>query len=184
MRNAEHLLTQWAVLISTFTPANDFLPHYQQQSPTQTRATTGAQEAKPADNDLQPIPPRRAASLLLNDLSELLKRNVGGLWLAFRDDRTPWYAKAIAVLACLLAVSPIDFTPDRIPHVGYFDDPTILVLGTLLAAQLISPLLIAEFRERAASVEHARAVRGSFALGSIWLAAMLVTMLHVWRPAV
>lgn len=129
-------------------------------------------------------PAPRAAALLFRDLSELVKRNVGGLWLAFRDDRTPWYAKAIAALAWVLAVSPIDFTPDDIPHVGYLDDPTILVLGTLLAAQLISPLLIAEFRDRAASVEHARAVRGSVALCSIWLAAVLVTMLHMWRPVV
>jgi uncharacterized membrane protein YkvA (DUF1232 family) len=184
VRNAEHLLAQWAVLISRYTPANDLRPRDQQQSRTQMRATAGAQQTKMADNDVRPVPSPRAVSLLLRDLSELVKRNVGGLWLAFRDARTPWYAKAIAALACLLAVSPIDFTPDRIPHLGYLDDPTILVVGTLLAAQLISPLLIAEFRERAASVEHARAVKGSLALGSIWFAAMLVTMLHVWRPVV
>jgi uncharacterized membrane protein YkvA (DUF1232 family) len=184
VRNAEHLLAQWAVLISTNTPANDLGPSHQQRLPAQMLPARDIAEAEQAANDPRQARPRRAASLLFSDLSELLKRNVGGLWLAFRDARTPWYAKAIAVLACLLAVSPVDFTPDRIPHVGYLDDPTILILGTLLAAQLISPLLIAEFRERAASVEHARAVRGSFALCSIWLAAILVTMLHVWRPVV
>lgn len=183
-RNAEHLLMKWSVLISTYTPANDLRPHHQQRLPTPMPAAAGVEEVELAHYEPQRTRSRRAASLLFSDLSDLMKRNVGGLWIAFRDARTPWYAKAIAILACLLAVSPIDLTPDRIPHVGYLDDPTILVLGTLLAAQLISPLLIEEFRERAASVEHARAVKGSFALCSIWLAAMLVAMLHVWRPIV
>src|SRR3982751_6852354 len=35
VRNAEHLLAQWAVLISTNTPANDLGPSHQQRLPAQ-----------------------------------------------------------------------------------------------------------------------------------------------------
>lgn len=183
VRNAEQLLAEWAVLISKFTPANDLESPDLQQPHGQTAGAGEAEEAQPIYHGRGDAR-RLHAALLFEDSLEALKRNVGGLWLAFRDGRTPWYAKAVAALACLFAVSPIDFTPDLIPHVGYLDDPTILVLGTILAAQLVSPMLIAEFRERAASVDHARAVRGSIAIYSTWLAAIVVTMLHVWRPVV
>jgi uncharacterized membrane protein YkvA (DUF1232 family) len=177
VRNAESLLARWAVQIATFTPANDLSPP-QQQKRSARQALAAAPEG--------PVPDRYETTKAtgLQVATRAMKRHVGSLWLAFRDGRTPWYAKAVAVLACFLAVSPIDFTPDVIPHVGYLDDPAILVLGTALAGRLISPMLIAEFREQAASVHYARAVRGSFAICSIWLAAILVTMLHVWRPVI
>ena len=131
-----------------------------------------------------PAPAVAATRIALPKWVEAARRDVGALWLAVRDGRTPWYAKAIAVVVSILAISPIDFTPDSVLHIGYFDDPVILILGTLLALQLVSPMLLAEFRQRAATIEYVRAAKGSLAVCAIWIAALLVTFLHTWRPII
>lgn len=41
-----------------------------------------------------------------------IKRDVVGLWIAARDPRVPWYAKAAAAAVAAYALSPIDFIPD------------------------------------------------------------------------
>ena len=40
-----------------------------------------------------------------------LKRDVLVLWLAARDPRVPWAAKALAAMAAAYALSPIDLIP-------------------------------------------------------------------------
>ena len=47
-----------------------------------------------------------------------LKREVFALYLACRDPRVPWYAKALAAAVVAYAFSPIDLIPDFIPVVG------------------------------------------------------------------
>lgn len=175
-QDCEKLLAEWALLFAQFAPANDLSPPLRTRPPTQVYVLESAAKAEDSAQGQQ------GATLWPKKLGRVVVREAGCLWLALRDQRTPWYAKAVLILACLLAVSPVDFTPDLIPQVGFLDDPTILVIGTLLAVQLVSPLLISEFRERAASLQHARALKGSFAICSIWLAAVVVTMLHGWRP--
>ena len=51
-----------------------------------------------------------------------LKSEVRVLYLAYKDPRTPWYAKVFAVLIIGYALSPIDLIPDFIPVLGYVDD--------------------------------------------------------------
>jgi uncharacterized membrane protein YkvA (DUF1232 family) len=51
-----------------------------------------------------------------------LKRDVLALYLAARDPRVPWYAKAVAACMAAYALSPIDLIPDVIPILGYLDD--------------------------------------------------------------
>lgn len=48
-------------------------------------------------------------------LARRLKREVAALWLAYRDPRTPWYARVVAVCVVAYAFSPIDLIPDPIP---------------------------------------------------------------------
>lgn len=105
-------------------------------------------------------------------------------WLALWDKRTPVAAKAVVLLACLLALSPIDLTPDFIPRVGFLDDLAFLVLAMMLISKVLSPEVLAEFRERTASMDPARAIRGSFAICSIWIAAIMATALHAMRPVI
>lgn len=58
-----------------------------------------------------------------------LKQDVIALWIAARDPRTPWHAKALAAAVAAYALSPIDLIPDFIPVLGYLDDLLIVPLG-------------------------------------------------------
>ncbi len=78
-----------------------------------------------------------------------LKLEVYALYLAYKDPRTPWYAKVVAACVAGYAFSPIDLIPDPIPILGYLDDLIILPLGVLLALKLIPPEVMANSRARA-----------------------------------
>jgi uncharacterized membrane protein YkvA (DUF1232 family) len=51
-----------------------------------------------------------------------IKRDVHTLYIAARDPRTPWNAKAAAVIVVAYAQSPIDLIPDFMPVLGYLDE--------------------------------------------------------------
>ena len=78
-----------------------------------------------------------------------IKRDVHALYLAARDPRVPWYAKAVAVAVAGYAISPIDLIPDFIPVLGQLDDLVIVPLGIVLAVRLVPPALMKEFRDAA-----------------------------------
>ena len=82
----------------------------------------------------------------LRDWARGIKRGVHALYLAARDPRVPWYAKAVALAVAAYALSPIDLIPDSIPVVGYLDDLIIVPLGILLAVRLIPAEILAEHR--------------------------------------
>ncbi|MEH7121248.1 YkvA family protein, partial [Neobacillus vireti] len=66
-----------------------------------------------------------------------LKQNLFVLYLSYKDKKTPWYAKAVAICVVAYAFSPIDLIPDFIPIVGYLDDLIIVPLGISFALKLI-----------------------------------------------
>lgn len=66
-----------------------------------------------------------------------LKRDVVALWIAARDPRVPWHAKALAGAAAAYALSPIDLIPDFIPLLGHLDDLLIVPAGIGLVIGLI-----------------------------------------------
>jgi len=103
-----------------------------------------------------------------------IKRDVVALWLAARDPRVPWHAKAIAGVVAAYALSPIDLIPDFIPIIGYLDDLIIVPLGIMLAVKLIPPHLMLEFRSEAARREKPTSRVGLTIIGAIWILAMLV----------
>jgi uncharacterized membrane protein YkvA (DUF1232 family) len=78
-----------------------------------------------------------------------IKSDVVVLYIAGRDPRTPWNAKAVAIAVAAYAISPIDLIPDFIPVVGYLDDIIIVPIGIMLAVRLIPVDLMAEFRQAA-----------------------------------
>lgn len=87
--------------------------------------------------------------MTLKTWARALKRDVKALWIAARDPRVPWHAKAVAGAVTAYAISPIDLIPDFIPILGQLDDLIIVPAGLWLAIRLIPPPLMAEFRERA-----------------------------------
>src|SRR5512139_766296 len=81
-----------------------------------------------------------------------LKKEVYALYLAYRDPRTPWYAKAVAALVVAYAFSPIDLIPDPIPVLGYLDDLVLIPLGVKVALSMIPANVLAESREKAREI--------------------------------
>jgi uncharacterized membrane protein YkvA (DUF1232 family) len=107
----------------------------------------------------------------LREWARALKRDVVAIWLAARDPRTPWYAKALAVCVAAYALSPIDLIPDFIPVLGYLDEVIILPLGIWLVARMIPPRLMAEYRRKAATiVEQPRGKIAAALFILIWVA--------------
>jgi uncharacterized membrane protein YkvA (DUF1232 family) len=101
-------------------------------------------------------------------------RDVVALYIAGRDPRTPWHAKAVAVAIAAYAISPIDLIPDFIPILGYLDDLIIVPLGIMLAVRLIPADLMAEFRH--AAVERGRLPThwaGAAVIIAIWIIGFL-----------
>jgi uncharacterized membrane protein YkvA (DUF1232 family) len=89
---------------------------------------------------------------LIEDLrtrTNKLKLEIHALYLAARDHRTPWYAKAFIACVVAYALSPIDLIPDPIPILGYVDDLLLLPLGIYLALKMIPQPILAECRHKA-----------------------------------
>ena len=103
-----------------------------------------------------------------------LKRDSHAVYLASRDPRTPWYAKALAVAVAAYALSPIDLIPDFIPVIGYLDDLVIVPLGIRLAVQMIPDEVMAECRARANEAGQRPVSRtGMVAIVLIWITGAL-----------
>jgi len=110
-----------------------------------------------------------------------IRRDIVALWLAARDRRVPWYAKAVAGLVAAYALSPIDLIPDFIPVVGYLDDLLLVPLGILLAVRLIPPDLMAEFRAAAQGQCKPVSRAGALVIVAIWLACTAIAGWIVWE---
>ncbi len=120
----------------------------------------------------------------LKQWARRLKTETLVLYLAYRDPRTPWYARIVAGLVVAYALSPIDLIPDFIPVIGYLDDLIIVPLGIALSIRLIPAEVIALARDRARErgskrlpVNRAAAV----AIVVVWVAAASALFLVVFR---
>ena len=110
-----------------------------------------------------------------------IRREILAIYLAARDPRTPWYAKALAGCVAAYALSPIDLIPDFIPVLGYLDDAVIVPLGILAVVKLIPAEIMADNRAaatRAAARPVSRAAAVAIAL--IWTAAIALTGWMTW----
>ena len=111
-------------------------------------------------------------------LLERLKRWAGrlkvetyALYLAYRDPRVPWYARAFAALVVGYAFSPIDLIPDPIPVIGYLDDLILVPLGIALAIRMIPAEVLAECREKAKELSKKPVNRvAAVVVVAVWLA--------------
>lgn len=78
-----------------------------------------------------------------------LKRQIFILYLAYKDERVPWFAKLFTACVVAYAFSPIDLIPDIIPILGYLDDVVLVPLGILLALRMIPKNVIADCEVKA-----------------------------------
>ena len=111
-------------------------------------------------------------------------RDTHAVYLASRDPRVPWYAKAVAVAVAAYALSPIDLIPDFIPVIGYLDDLVIIPLGIMLVVRMVPPEVMAEHRTAAAQAAGKPTSRaGLLIVISIWVLA-LSALAWFWLPRV
>jgi len=99
-----------------------------------------------------------------------VRRDILALYLAARDPRVPWYAKALAALTAAYALSPIDLIPDFIPVLGYLDDLIIVPAAILLTVRLVPKQVMAERREEARRLadRKPRSMVGAFIVVVVW----------------
>ena len=67
----------------------------------------------------------------LKERARKLKTDVPAVFIALKKKETPWYAKIVAAIVVVYALSPVDLIPDFIPVLGYLDD--IIILPALIA---------------------------------------------------
>ena len=112
-----------------------------------------------------------------------LKAETYALYLAYRDSRTPWYARLFAACVVAYAFSPIDLIPDFIPVLGYLDDLILIPLGIALALKMIPPQVMADSRVKAQELlgqDRPTNWIAAAAIATIWLAlAALAIVLAV-----
>src|SRR4051812_28497190 len=102
-----------------------------------------------------------------------IRRDAHALYLAARDPRVPWYAKAVAIVVAAYALSPIDLIPDFIPVLGYLDDLIIVPLGVALVVRLIPPEVMEEYRIRASESQGTPvSYAGATAIVLVWIVAV------------
>lgn len=100
-----------------------------------------------------------------------LKQELTAIYLACRDPRTPWYAKALGVCVVGYALSPIDLIPDPIPILGYLDDLILIPLGVVAVRRMIPAAVLAECREKAkAEIQHK---------GKNWISAGIIVAIWI-----
>ena len=87
----------------------------------------------------------------LKTRARALKNEAFAVYLAAKDPRTPWYAKALIFFVVAHTFSPIDLIPDFIPVLGYLDDLIITPGGLWLAVRMIPPEVLAEARGKVAA---------------------------------
>ncbi|MGD9146665.1 MAG: YkvA family protein [Anaerolineae bacterium] len=113
-----------------------------------------------------------------------LKGETYALYLAYRDPRTPWYAKVFVAFVVGYAFSPIDLIPDPIPILGYLDDLLLVPLGIALALKMIPPAVLDECREQAQlTMEEGNPTnwKAAAAVIAIWLVIAVAIIYAVAR---
>jgi uncharacterized membrane protein YkvA (DUF1232 family) len=116
----------------------------------------------------------------LQEKAASLKKEAYALYIAARDPRVPWYAKAFLGLVLAYAFSPIDLIPDFIPVLGYLDDLILIPLGITLSLKMIPAQVMLDARKQAEeALLHGKPISraGALLMISIWL---IVLAVFVW----
>jgi uncharacterized membrane protein YkvA (DUF1232 family) len=86
-----------------------------------------------------------------------LKQDILTMFYAFKDERTPWYARLTSLISILYLVSPIDLIPDVIPFAGFVDDLFVVPLLVSMATRLL-PGDVKRIAQQKAEVKSKRLV--------------------------
>jgi uncharacterized membrane protein YkvA (DUF1232 family) len=116
--------------------------------------------------------------------AKALETETYSLYLAARDPRTPWTARALVLLIVGYALSPIDLVPDFIPVLGYLDDLIIIPAGIALALRLIPAEVMTDARRKAhLEPPGSLGTLGTVVIVLIWILAIILVF-ALLRPLV
>jgi len=118
--------------------------------------------------------------------SRHLKIEIYVLYLAYRDPRVPWYAKAFVALVVGYALSPIDLIPDFIPVLGYLDYLILIPIGVAVALKMIPEKIMEDCRIRSKEVMGKKKPINRIAavvIICIWLMLIVMTLTLVVRAS-
>ena len=104
------------------------------------------------------------------------KNEAFAIYLAAKDPRTPWYAKALIFFVVAHTFSPIDLIPDFIPILGYLDDLIIIPSGLWLAVKLIPAEVLEDARGKAKQAEgpeRSVGVVGLIFIVIVWIVVLI-----------
>lgn len=119
--------------------------------------------------------------------AKTLKRDVYALYLCSRHPKTPFYAKAFAILIISYALSPIDLIPDFVPVLGYLDDLILIPAAIMLLIHMVPGDVLQECRQKAQDnppVKNMRSLLGGAFIVCIWILAIYATfrlIVHLTR---
>jgi uncharacterized membrane protein YkvA (DUF1232 family) len=106
------------------------------------------------------------------------------LYYAFRNPRTPWYARLWGAIVVAYAFSSVDLIPDFIPVLGFIDDFVLIPLGVVIARKLIPRDILMESRQlaqdRVDSKKPVNWLAGGVVI-AIWVALVSFVLLRVTR---
>ena len=112
-----------------------------------------------------------------------MKNEAFAVYLATKDPRTPWYARALIFFVVAHTFSPIDLIPDFIPVLGYLDDLIITPGGLWLAVRMIPAEVLAEARATAAAQNVDRSVGkiGAAIIVLLWIVGLSAAVYLILR---
>ncbi len=139
-----------------------------EQRPTEASATAAS----------KPVRPTLFRRLTMR--AQELKREVYALYLAVRDPRTPWFARAMGVLVVAYALSPIDLIPDFIPVLGLLDDLVLVPAGIAIILKMVPAEVMAEHRARAEAMPAGKLVSRAAAVVIVVIWASLAVWGTAW----
>jgi uncharacterized membrane protein YkvA (DUF1232 family) len=121
----------------------------------------------------------------LKSRARALKNEAFAVYLAAKDPRTPWYAKALIFFVVAHTFSPIDLIPDFIPILGYLDDLIITPGGLWLAIRMIPPEVLAEARAKVATsgVDRSLGYMGAAVILFMWIVILMGVLYLIKFPS-
>jgi uncharacterized membrane protein YkvA (DUF1232 family) len=116
------------------------------------------------------------------DKARKLETEVYVLYLAVKDPRTPWYARAFVAVIVAYILSPVDLIPDFIPVLGYLDDLLILPAGIYLTLKMVPRDVMEEHRMKAVKLPIAGRSRWIAAaiIVIVWLLVIYLVVMAIW----
>ena len=117
----------------------------------------------------------------LKQKAKKLKSETRVLMIAYKDKRTPLFAKVLIGITVGYLLSPIDLIPDFIPVFGLLDDLIIVPLLIAASIKLIPAAVLLEARETVKQLPE-KYKKNNWLFGviivAIWLFLLIITYIY------